>query len=64
MAEAVTSLQNGNAPRTPQDPSVGKTFKVIPEDLLEEGKQRLAQGEYSHFADWLQIILIEGAAHE
>ncbi len=51
MAEAVTSLQNGNGPRTPQDPSVGKTFKVIPEDLLEEGKQRLAQGEYSHFAD-------------
>jgi len=51
MAEAVTSLQNGNTPRTPQDPSVGKTFKVIPEDLLEEGKQRLAQGEYSHFAD-------------
>ncbi len=51
MAEAVTSLQNGNAPRTPQDPNVGETFKVIPEDLLEEGKQRLAQGQYSHFAD-------------
>jgi methionyl-tRNA formyltransferase len=51
MAEAVTSLQNGNAPRTPQDPSVGETFKVIPEDFLEEGKQRLEQGQYSHFAD-------------
>ncbi len=51
MAEAVTSLQNGNAPRTPQDPDVGETFKVIPEDLLEEGKQRLAQGHYSHFTD-------------
>jgi methionyl-tRNA formyltransferase len=51
MAEAVTSLQNGNAPRTPQDPDVGETFKVIPEDLLEEGKQRLAQGQYSHFTD-------------
>ncbi len=51
MAEAVTSLQNGNAPRTPQDPDVGETFKVIPEDLLEEGKQRLAQGQYSHFID-------------
>lgn len=51
MAEAVTALQNGNAPRTPQDPNVGETFKVIPEDLLEEGKQRLAQGQYSHFAD-------------
>ncbi|MCK5794580.1 MAG: hypothetical protein KAH12_07730 [Anaerolineales bacterium] len=51
MAEAVTALQNGNAPRSPQDPSVGETFRVIPEDLLEEGKQRLAQGQYSHFAD-------------
>lgn len=51
MAEAVTSLQNGNAPRTPQDPDVGETFKVIPEDLLEEGKQRLAQGRYSHITD-------------
>ncbi len=51
MAEAVTSLQNGNAPRIPQDTNVGETFKVIPEDLLEEGKQRLAQGQYSHFAD-------------
>jgi len=51
MAEAVTSLQNGNAPRTAQDPDVGETFKVIPEDLLEEGKQRLAQGQYSHFID-------------
>jgi len=51
MAEAVTGLQNGNGPRTPQDPNVGETFKVIPEDLLEEGKQRLASGQYSHFAD-------------
>ena len=51
MAEAVTAIQNGDVPRTPQDPNVGETYKVIPEDLLEEGKQRLAQGEYSHFAD-------------
>lgn len=51
MAEAASSIQNGNAPRTPQDPNVGETFKVIPEDLLEEGKQRLAQGLYSHFVD-------------
>lgn len=51
MAEAVSSLRDGNAPRTPQDPNAGETFKVIPEDLLEEGKQRLAQGKYSHFAD-------------
>lgn len=51
MAEAVGSLLNGNPPRTPQDPDIGETFKVIPEDLLEEGKQRLANGQYSHFAD-------------
>jgi hypothetical protein len=30
---------------------VGETFKVIPDDLLEEGKRRLAEGRYSHFAD-------------
>jgi len=51
MAEAVTSIANGEAPRTPQDPNVGETFKVIPDDLLEEGKQRLAESRYSHFAD-------------
>jgi len=51
MAEAVTSIANGEAPRTPQDPNVGETYKVIPDDLLEEGKQRLAENRYSHFAD-------------
>jgi len=51
MAEAVTSIAAGEAPRTPQDPDVGETLKVIPEDLLDEGLQRLAEGRYSHFAD-------------
>ena len=51
MAEAVTSIKNGEAPRTPQDSNVGETFRVIPDDLLEEGKQRLAESRYSHFAD-------------
>jgi len=51
MAEAVTSIAKGEAPRTPQDPNVGGTYKVIPDDLLEEGKQRLAESRYSHFAD-------------
>jgi len=51
MAEAVTSIANGEAPRTPQDPNVGETYKVIPDDLLEEGKRRLAENRYSHFAD-------------
>ncbi|MGB2962762.1 MAG: formyltransferase family protein [Anaerolineales bacterium] len=51
MAEAVSSIKNGDASRTPQDPSSGETFKVIPDDLLEEGKIRLEEGRYSHFAD-------------
>jgi hypothetical protein len=44
-------LQNGEAPRTPQDPAAGETLRVIPDDLLEEGKRRLADGRYSHFVD-------------
>jgi len=51
MAESLTFLANGEAPREPQDRNIGETFKVIPEDLLEEGKRRLAEGRYSHFAD-------------
>jgi len=52
MAESLTFLANGEAaPREPQDRNVGETFKVIPEDLLEEGKRRLAEGRYSHYAD-------------
>jgi methionyl-tRNA formyltransferase len=51
MAEAVTFIKNGSAPHIPQDPNIGETFKVIPEDLLQEGIQRLEQGRYSHFAD-------------
>jgi methionyl-tRNA formyltransferase len=51
MAESLTFLANGEAPREPQDRNVGETFKVIPDDLLEEGKRRLAEGRYSYFAD-------------
>jgi methionyl-tRNA formyltransferase len=51
MAESLTFLAKGDAPRTPQDRNVGETFKVIPDDLLEEGKRRLAEGRYSHFVD-------------
>jgi methionyl-tRNA formyltransferase len=51
MMEALKHIENGNAPRIPQDPNVGETFKVIPDDLLEEGKRRLTAGLYSHFAD-------------
>jgi methionyl-tRNA formyltransferase len=51
MSEALTFLANGEAPREPQDRNVGETFKVIPDDLLEEGKRRLSEGRYSHFVD-------------
>lgn len=51
MAESLRFLAQGEAPRIPQDRNVGETFKVIPEDLLEEGKRRLAEGRYSHYAD-------------
>jgi len=51
MAEGLTSIANGEASHTPQDPNVGETYRVIPDDLLEEGKQRLADRRYSHFAD-------------
>jgi methionyl-tRNA formyltransferase len=51
MAEALIAIIKGDPPRTPQDPSVGETLKVIPDDLLEEAKTRLAEGSYSHFED-------------
>lgn len=51
MAESLTYLANGEAPREPQDRNSGETFKVIPDDLLEEGKRRLAEGRYSHYVD-------------
>lgn len=51
MAESLTFLANGEAPREAQDRNVGETFKVIPEDLLEEGKRRLTEGRYSHYVD-------------
>ena len=51
MAESLKYLEKGAAPRIPQDRNAGETLKVIPDELLEEGKRRLAEGRYSHFAD-------------
>jgi hypothetical protein len=51
MAESLTFLANGEAPREPQDRNIGETLKVIPNELLEEGIRRLMEGRYSHFAD-------------
>ncbi len=51
MVESLKFLINGEAPRTPQDHTQGETLRVIPDELLQEGKRRLAEGRYSHFAD-------------
>ncbi|MFO7583085.1 MAG: formyl transferase [Anaerolineales bacterium] len=50
MVEALKAMIAGEAPRTPQDINEGETLRVIPDDLLEEGKRRLAEESYSHFA--------------
>lgn len=50
MAEAIAQVISGIITRTPQDTSTGTTYRVIPEELLAIGKQRLANGSYSHFA--------------
>jgi methionyl-tRNA formyltransferase len=51
MAESLKCFEIKEAPRTPQDPDAGETLKVIPDGLLEEGRRRLAEGRYSHYAD-------------
>jgi len=51
MAESLIAINRGEGTRTPQDPEAGETLRVIPEDLLEEGRRRLAEGRYSHYAD-------------
>lgn len=48
MAESLKAIAEGEVPRTPQDPDAGETLRVIPDDLLEEGRRRLAEGRYSH----------------
>jgi len=51
MVQAVKDVAEGKVVRIQQDFSEGETFRVIPEDLLEIGKNNLAQGTYSHFSD-------------
>jgi methionyl-tRNA formyltransferase len=50
MAETLAFFERGAVPREPQDRTQGETYTVIPEELLEEGKRRLADGTYSHFS--------------
>ena len=51
MAESLKLIEAGTAPRIPQALKIGETFRVIPDELLDAGKRRLAAGLYSHFAD-------------
>ena len=50
MAETLGCFERGAVLRSPQDRTEGETFAVISEDLLAEGKRRLADGTYSHFS--------------
>jgi methionyl-tRNA formyltransferase len=49
-AEALEGLAEGWLQARPQDPEVGETLRVIPPELLEAAKRRLAEGSYSHYA--------------
>jgi methionyl-tRNA formyltransferase len=51
MASGVKAVAKGNPSRIPQDPDQGETLRVIPDDLLEEGRRRLEEGRYSHYAE-------------
>jgi methionyl-tRNA formyltransferase len=51
MAETLALLETGQVDLRPQDRTVGETLRVIPPEMLEEAKSRLARGIYSHFTD-------------
>ncbi len=51
MTNTLALFASGDVPGDPQDREVGETLRVIPPDLLEQAKTRLAQGQYSHFVD-------------
>lgn len=50
MVRAMGAFAAGSVPRTPQPVDEGETLRVIPDELLEIGIQRLTEGTYSHFA--------------
>ena len=50
MAETLGYFERGAVPRTSQDRTQGETLREIPGELLAEGKRRLSEGTYSHFA--------------
>lgn len=50
MTEALQQYAAGTLIRTPQ-PVEGTTYKVMPPELVEEMKAKLADGSYKHFVD-------------
>ena len=51
MVRALRAFETGSVPRTPQPIDEGETMRVIPDDLLSIGIQRLKGGTYSHFVE-------------
>jgi methionyl-tRNA formyltransferase len=51
MADTLERFEAGDVKAEAQDPAAGETLRVIPPELLEEAKAKLASGCYSHFAD-------------
>lgn len=51
MVRALRAFEAGSVPRTPQPIDEGETMRVIPDDLLSIGIQRLVEGTYSHFVE-------------
>lgn len=48
MADALDLFAAGEVPRDPQDPLIGQTFRVIPDELLAEAVERLRTGLYPY----------------
>lgn len=49
MARALTDIIAGALQPFPQETCIGETLKVIPDELLQIGKQRLSDHTYSHY---------------
>ena len=64
MAETLGYFERGAVPRTPQDRTQGETLREIPGELLAEGKRRLSEGTYSHFAPRGMTVGLAAARRE
>jgi methionyl-tRNA formyltransferase len=51
MAETLSLFDSGEMAAVTQDLTTGETLRVIPPQWLEEAKENLRSGRYSHFAD-------------